>query len=178
MLFKTTLLLTGLAAASQALEFGAAFHQPNGADALMSRSTQCKEVAEPNCESSCGEGYKNCVHPNMCFNPINGESCCENGSESCHPLFLFLLDVRGFICPSLKIMTWRTDNLVSCSLLPSWNLLRRGRLLPQQYESRGVQDRANPYPDIPNSKQHRTDDCAHDHSQQHVNHHPNHYNVG
>ncbi|KMU74429.1 hypothetical protein CISG_04500 [Coccidioides immitis RMSCC 3703] len=78
MLFKPALLLTGLVAASRALEFGAASHQQN--NPLTRRTTQCKEVEEPDCEKSCGPGYKTCVKPNMCFNPSAGETCCESGT--------------------------------------------------------------------------------------------------
>ncbi|KAI1959851.1 hypothetical protein LOZ58_004216 [Ophidiomyces ophidiicola] len=80
MLFASSLLLTSVAAVAHALSFGAAVHQENGVGALMRRSTQCKDVAQPSCESSCGEGYKTCVKQNMCFNPSRGETCCENGT--------------------------------------------------------------------------------------------------
>ncbi|EEP81304.1 predicted protein [Uncinocarpus reesii 1704] len=80
MLFRSVLLLTGAVAVSHALEFGAASHQQNGMSGLMRRSTQCKDVAEPNCQNSCGPEYKSCVHAHMCFNPSKGETCCQNGT--------------------------------------------------------------------------------------------------
>ncbi|KAI1985831.1 hypothetical protein LOZ51_006179 [Ophidiomyces ophidiicola] len=82
MLFKASLLLVGtLAVASQALEFVAATHESNNNTPLLKRQTQiCKAVAPPvTCERSCGIGYAQCVYPNMCYNPGQGESCCSNG---------------------------------------------------------------------------------------------------